>query len=244
MIYRFCDCAKRDYTMRGHKPVMSGTYFYVSSAMPLKRRRSAKRSASNKRFRRFRRTRTRGRVGGSTSTHAYRQKLPATGVAATGSNVYGVLGVSASAIPQISTLTALYDQYKIDKVVWKWFPQFTESTWPNSGSSTQFVPRIYIARDYDDYTTPTTLQQVQEYGNCKTFSLLKPFRLVQKRIYTSSNQNLSGVPANQTIKFPWADCTYDAILTDVWKYAITATASVSALGWWDCTVYIRFRNVR
>lgn len=66
----------------------------------------------------------------------------------------------------------LYDQYRIRYVK----VMFTSNTQPvnNNSTSNQVAPQLITAVDYDDATTPTSLDNLYNYNNCKIHGALTP----------------------------------------------------------------------
>lgn len=65
-------------------------------------------------------------------------------------------------VPGYAELTALYDQYRIAKVVFEIIPQFNINALGVSGA-----PSLHTAIDYDDITAPPNLETLLEYGSYK-----------------------------------------------------------------------------
>jgi len=65
-----------------------------------------------------------------------------------------------SDLPQASSFTALFDQYKVDKIELWVYPTSTTA-------NNQQTPVLWdLVIDYDDDNTPTTIAQLQNYTNC------------------------------------------------------------------------------
>lgn len=69
--------------------------------------------------------------------------------------------------PNISEVSALFDTVKIDKLELTISAQGSDQ----AGTVGTVVPRIYIANDYTDGTTGTTLDQVLQQGGCRFLNL-------------------------------------------------------------------------
>lgn len=84
-----------------------------------------------------------------------------------------------NAVPGYTEFTALYDFYKINKVVVKVLPFFSQvnSVGTSTGTFAAFSSasnlRIFSAVDYNDSTAPTTVDQLREYQNCKVTQYIK-----------------------------------------------------------------------
>jgi len=162
-----------------------------------------------------------------------------------------LLGGVAGDSPTISTgdFTALFDQYRIDKVK-------IELSWgqPESSLNQQYpLPTIYKVIDYDDTTSIASIAAAFEYGSCETLKLsnasdgrtgvhtiwLKPRPLVQ----TYRSAITTGY---QSVRAGWMDCAQ----TDIPHYGmklyydnagITADTTIGRLIIVQ-TYYFSFRN--
>lgn len=116
-----------------------------------------------------------------------------------------------SDLPNYTEFSALFDFYRIDKVIVKFFPQVTVGNLGNNLTSTSVlskVPRIVSVIDYDDSTALTNLNDAYQYQNMK--------------------QGLMTRQHNRVIT--------PKVSTTVYKTAITSGYSVPKTGMWiDCT---------
>lgn len=81
-------------------------------------------------------------------------------------------------IPAPTDFTALFDWYKINYVVVTLLPYFSEVNTPGStgtftAHSTPANLRIFTAVDYNDATTPASINEIREYQNCKVTQYIK-----------------------------------------------------------------------
>jgi len=72
---------------------------------------------------------------------------------------------SLDQLPQYTSWTAVFDQYKFDQVQVIIRPMYNAVGL--ASLSTVRVPQLFTVIDYDDNATPSTLAQLQEYSNCK-----------------------------------------------------------------------------
>jgi hypothetical protein len=72
---------------------------------------------------------------------------------------------SLDQLPQYTSFTTLFDQYKFSEVQVIIRPQYNAN--PMQVSGTNKVPLLYTVIDYDDNATPSTIAQLEEYGNCQ-----------------------------------------------------------------------------
>lgn len=72
----------------------------------------------------------------------------------------------ANDVPNFSDFTGLYDQYKINMVILK-FRLYNTPDAQAAGVNQSNYPTLYYARDYDDVTTPASLNEIRERGDCQ-----------------------------------------------------------------------------
>lgn len=73
-----------------------------------------------------------------------------------------------------SEVAALYDQYKINYVVWKYYLKIDPSA---QAAGTAAYPRLYWFRDLDDSTVPSNLNEMRERNNVRV-AVMRPDRPV------------------------------------------------------------------
>lgn len=83
-----------------------------------------------------------------------------------GGSMFGSRGFYLGDIINVSDFSALFDAYRINKVVCN----FHLRTDP-SGKSPFFCPVLYTAIDRDDLAVPTAVNEVREYQKCQTHYL-------------------------------------------------------------------------
>lgn len=71
-----------------------------------------------------------------------------------------------SDISNYTELTALFDSYKLNKIVIMFFPTFNSIVNPLTNAS-QILPTITSAIDPDDATAPSTQNELREYDTCR-----------------------------------------------------------------------------
>ena len=87
--------------------------------------------------------------------------------------------VVTAVIPNSAEISSLWDTVRIDKV----------EIYLSAGGSDQaptvgvVMPRIYIADDFTDGTTGTTLAQVQQQGNCRWINLSNDNGIAKHTVY-------------------------------------------------------------
>lgn len=122
-------------------------------------------------------------------------------------------------LPGSAEFVALFDHYSITKVVTKIWLKIDPSAQTAAAAS---YPKLYYARDFDDSTLPSSLDNLREHSNCKIKVLNpnRPVTLVSKPNVLALSYT-SGVASNYTPKWKaWLDCADTATPHYAWKYAI------------------------
>lgn len=101
----------------------------------------------------------------------------------------------SNAVQDWSSLTALYDSYRVFGVKIKFTPDL-----PNNLSATTTYKAIYSYVDYDSPTPVTTYNSVSEYENLKTYNLYRPFSR-----YVKVPKILNTGVASSVVTFGWMD---------------------------------------
>lgn len=77
-----------------------------------------------------------------------------------------------SQIPTLSEYTGLFDEIKIQKIIWIFEPYYQPSNTGNTGPTQNMCRVIW---DNDSTTAPTTENGFLEYSNCRSHNMGKPF---------------------------------------------------------------------
>lgn len=75
-------------------------------------------------------------------------------------------------LPNYQEFTALFDMYRINKVVVRLIPTATQVL-VNSDANSEECPLAYAAIDYNDATSPADANEIKQYGNCRVWALNK-----------------------------------------------------------------------
>ncbi len=120
------------------------------------------------------------------------------------SAIQDVINFQLSDIPQASTFTGLYDQYRIQKVVVIFR---SIGTTQNIGNSSGDVPTISTAIDYNDNAGSTP---AEDYQSCVTTSMMTSF--VRSFTPKTAMPVFNGV-TSAYVQAPmlWIDCAYPAV---------------------------------
>lgn len=124
-----------------------------------------------------------------------------------------------SSVLNTGEFTALFDQYRIDKLVLKFYLKIDPGAQAAGAAN---VPRLYYYRDRDDSTPATSLNEIRENGRGRLvpLSLYRPVTIVCRPntlglIYQSS------VSSTYSPKFgQWIDCSNPGTPHYTWKMAI------------------------
>jgi len=70
-------------------------------------------------------------------------------------------------LPQAAAFQALFDQYRIDKVEYKFVPQSNAVGVQAQASPNNNVPSLFVVADFDDQSVINNIPAIQEYDNCQ-----------------------------------------------------------------------------
>lgn len=148
-------------------------------------------------------------------------------------------------IDQSSTYTALFDQYKIEHVELTFSPMFRANSLSNV-TTAAIVPLIYVALDYDDGSTPSSLTTLREYQNLVVRSDEKSFSVTLNPHIAMSAYN-GAFAGYANVVAPWLDCS----TTNIQHYGVKVGIDAALTGQtvfqaWNVTTryHLAFRNVR
>lgn len=109
-------------------------------------------------------------------------------------------------LPQVSTLTALYDQYKFRRIHVTFSPTVNITGPQNAANSIlQNSNQIFVAIDLDDAAVVSPTTSLMKYENCKQYNMWESFTIsfvphVAVAVYAGSFTSYG----NETT--PWLDC--------------------------------------
>lgn len=127
-------------------------------------------------------------------------------------------------IPNYAEFTSLFDQYRLKKLVFK-LRLVRPPEANNTSVNQQYYPDVYCSVDHDDSNAPTTVDQVQQYGKCKT-GILKPNYWFKYRCYPTASAAVYRALATAYMPIKnnaWLDLAY----TDIPYYGIKLAVDVS-----------------
>lgn len=80
--------------------------------------------------------------------------------------VYAGYSYNLSSIPGYINFTNLFDQYRINLIVLKFWLRIELPD-----ATTDVIPKLFYAKDYNDVNTPTSIAEVRQYSNHKCVKL-------------------------------------------------------------------------
>lgn len=228
------------------------------------RSRSRPRRTVRRRIQRRRRMRLSGSL--SRNVHAYsRHMAPKTidGQIAAGFAVLDGKGATTFKFNELinyTEFTSLYDQYKITYVKIKMFYRFTSSedvrgvTAPAGGVSQNTapqLPRLFYYVDYDDDTSPATVNEIRENSKCviRQFQMGKPITIrIRPR---TAGLIFNGLTSAYDIgRRSWINCAYPDVPHYGLKWAVEDMSRWPSTGAglpnivWETKVWFKCRQPR
>jgi hypothetical protein len=150
---------------------------------------------------------------------------------------FATFSFTLSVLDQVSSLVAVFDQYRIDEIEFWLFPHLSSN---NAASGNPGLLATVV--DYDDTNALTTFAQALDYTNCVTSSgLMGHYRRFRPHVATAAYSGAFTSFANEERK--WLDAASPGII----HYGIkTASATTSSVETYDAIVryHVSFRNVR
>lgn len=106
-------------------------------------------------------------------------------------------------LPNAAEFVALYDSYKIKSITIRVEPAFSVNQMTaNQVLSAKFVR---VVHDYDDASALGTEQDYYEYGNMKSYSCLKPFKVILYPKVSAEIYRTALTTGYEQRKSPWLD---------------------------------------
>jgi hypothetical protein len=186
-----------------------------------------------------------------TSSSASIQAGTATGAptiaAQASANTYFALAFNLYDLAQVANWTALFDQYRIDKVEVKFQSQGTNVDLHTYVTLNAENPAIWMVLDFDDNTTPTSLAQILEYDNVEVTESGSGFFATVYPSLTPSVYSAGAFSGYAVERAGWIDCANTAVPHYGLKGVIEALypASTGNYSWTiEAKYFFSFRNVR
>jgi len=149
-------------------------------------------------------------------------------------------------LPNYAEFTALFDAYRINKVVMRFIPQYNQINTNTNVGAPVTVPLMYTVIDYDDVTSPTGGVDLQQYASCKTMAGNKPFTMViVPKTATPVYRNNVASAYLQNNPRQWIDCTYPDVEHYGVRFFMNPSLVLAQFSYTvEATFYIAFKNVR
>lgn len=158
-----------------------------------------------------------------------------------------IAGFRLNQLPDYTELTALYDQYRVDKLVFHFIPNVNEI---NYDVNQQDVGTLLTAVDFDGGATGLTIGQFLSYESCevtphchKKVLTIKP-RAELAAVDAAGTTISSGLPNNPNI---WYDCSNVNLQFNGVRYAITPESGSTGYHIWYTLwieAFVTFKNTR
>jgi len=179
--------------------------------------------------------------GGSTQASYIEQVTP-------GTLVFGSAAFSLQDLDQATSFTAVFDQYRIDRVVMQVKTQNNVLNFNTASLANSSPPQTFWVVDRDDSSVLTTLAQARQYDNVQEATAMDNVEIdlqpsVTPAVYAAGA--FSGYAIVRTGM--WLDCNNVSIPHYGVKWAITELAALATdTYYWNVFFYyyVSFRNVR
>lgn len=182
---------------------------------------------------------------GSYVIHSYKRKCAKLSVS--GNAVYAPylngLNFQLADIPSLADFTGLYDHYRIKYVELKFYLRKDPSA---QVALDAVYPRMWWSTDYDDSSTPSSLNELREHGQCKTAILTqyRPIRIFIKPSTLALNY-ASPVLSTYVPKWgQWVDMANTQVPFYGLKIGIDEFRITSQILDVEATYYIQCKGVR
>lgn len=140
----------------------------------------------------------------------------------------------------LGPFTALYDQYRIRKVVWQLIPKFNVSEVSTGATAGGNLPMIATCIDYDDSNTPAAFGDIIQRQNAK----LHRSKIISRVLKPCANFVVDATTGALAVKqSPWLDITNVSVPHYGIKLGITST-QVDMDFEVVVKYYLQFRQVR
>lgn len=187
-----------------------------------RRRRPTNRRPRRAVYRRRLRSSRRPRLS-ALRTHHFKRTFTLSPIATATTTVFGAYAFSLSDLPNYSEFTALYDQYRINKLVVRFVPNHNSS----EVGATKALMEFNSVLDFNDQTAPTALTQLYEYANWR----MTRGNSIHTRVFSPavlgvvSTINATNFTGDQSKWKQWLATSQTDIEHYGIKYAIGATAA-------------------
>lgn len=162
--------------------------------------------------------------------------------------VLGAVAFRLDDLGQSSTFAALFDQYRIDKVLLRFTARNNAVNVFNTASPNGSVPMVYVTQDRDDASAPASISALKEYDKTvimNGFSSCDVMIEARPTISAFASGAFSGY-VTPDIE-PWLDMANTDVPHYGVKFGIVPLTATTTSAWtWDVDAYyyVSFRNIR
>lgn len=143
-------------------------------------------------------------------------------------------------IPDASSFSSIFDQYKIDQVDVTILPL----TLPSAPGATYGFALLWCAVDYDDSVAPGSVSSVTNYSNSICVGPGKSANFTFKP-KISGDVDQAGTPEASYVTNAWLNCTKSSVPHYGFKIGVTQSTTTNLTAWRVLTRYhIGFRSCR
>lgn len=157
----------------------------------------------------------------------------------TGSDFKLGVNFSLANLPNFTDFTNLYDMYRVNKIVYKIIPKFSETTMTTGINAN--LQQIHSVIDYDDTTAPVSISDLTQYQNHRmTRGNAIHTRVLVPKVKTTID-TLSDAPKARQ----WIDCDDSVLNHRGLKIYIPAPLAPATTISYDveATFYVSFKSV-
>jgi len=164
-------------------------------------------------------------------------------------DVFASFAFALADVPNISSLGALFDQYRVEEIQFRIRSRNPGVFVANQASPNYSTVAPLLVVDRDDNTAPATLLELQQYDNCVQFAAQDSIDVIFKPSITPSvfsGGAFSGYAVDESGKY-WLDVANTSIPHYGIKMGFPALVATTTQRFdWDCSaIYkISFKNIR
>jgi len=164
------------------------------------------------------------------------------------SSSFGVKTFKISDVAGYAEFSAIYDFYKISAIQIRFIPAANVTT--TTVQQTFYSNRFFSVLDYNDNTTPTSLNDLREYGNCK----MTPGTKIHKRFFkpklqvavdedggAGSSYGVVQFPKNPWVSMGSNQTEYFAIKYGLEHPSLSANTELYVI---ECKYYLQFKSTK
>lgn len=159
-------------------------------------------------------------------------------------DTFGTQVFSLASVPDVGDFTSLYDQYAIKMVKWTLIPR-GNSMDVQTGLATGQSMGVFSSIDYDDNTSPTSIDELCQYQNMKmTKSTQMHKRLLKPRVRNAVIGSAGVIANGYTTRTTWVDCNNTTVPHFGLKFALQQLPNGTQIYDLKIDYYLAFKNVR